>query len=743
MKKSLPLITFALLCIIESFSQSVGDYRSNADGNWTTLATWQRWNGSAWVAATDYPGQNSGTGNVLIQNGHDITLNVSPANAIGSLTMAPTATGGDDASLNFGTGANYSLTVTGNVSIGDGDVTITPDGTTSRLHSLIIGGGLAITDNNTFDLNNGDDDCNVTFNGTSFTISNTGTLNLNSVTFSNNGTVTISGDINDVAGTMTVNSNCIINPAASITINNGGGTITGSGTLNVTRVGAGDDFINQYDFGTTSLGNMTVNYSGTGAQDISSAVDPYGALETAGSGIKTNSADIVVNGSVTIGTGTTLACAGPGSDDITFGGSWTNNGTFTSSDDLVTFNGTSAQTVGGSSATTFNNFTMNGAGGLTLNNDVNINGVMTFTSGIVTTSSSNILTFNNDATTTGASNSSFVNGPVRKIGNDAFTFPTGKTIGGYHAIGISAPATVTSQFTAEYFQNDPITLGPISGSSSISTLSTCDYWSLSRDVGTSNVNVTLFWNYSVSTQSCAYNPTGSLVCNLNGSTEWDNVTTSSVAGGSTTSSGSVTRNAVATYNFFTIGNGTGDASLPVKFGDIRGYVKGNGVQLDWSVHTEENVTHYEVERSADGRTFTVAGQVAAQKRPGTIDYSFFDAGAAPGNNFYRIKNVDLDGRYSYSVIIRVTVGKSSGIFTVYPNPVSGNHISLQAPELDKGAYMIRIFNNSGQQVYQRSFSHNGGAVNQTIPLPHHMQKGIYSLQLLNGETKLIRNFVLQ
>ena len=47
-------------------AQTIGDYRSVASGNWTALATWQYYNGNAWVAATAYPGQNTGIQNVSI-----------------------------------------------------------------------------------------------------------------------------------------------------------------------------------------------------------------------------------------------------------------------------------------------------------------------------------------------------------------------------------------------------------------------------------------------------------------------------------------------------------------------------------------------------------------------------------------------------------------------------------------------------------------------------------------------------
>lgn len=74
-----------------TYSQNIGDYRSAGTGNWGTLSTWQRWNGTAWVtptAAEGYPGQYYSPTNVTIQNGHTITLNVYPSYNLGNLTIS-------------------------------------------------------------------------------------------------------------------------------------------------------------------------------------------------------------------------------------------------------------------------------------------------------------------------------------------------------------------------------------------------------------------------------------------------------------------------------------------------------------------------------------------------------------------------------------------------------------------------------------------------------------------------------
>jgi hypothetical protein len=183
--------------------------------------------------------------------------------------------------------------------------------------------------------------------------------------------------------------------------------------------------------------------------------------------------------------------------------------------------------------------------------------------------------------------------------------------------------------------------------------------------------------------------------------------------------------------------------LPVKFGDIKGFEKDKGVQIEWNVYSEINVVKYEIERSSDGVSFAAAGSVTASNQDGELFYSWYDAAPSTGNNYYRIRNVDIDGKSSYSTIVRINLSNQQAGFSLYPNPASGNHISIQATGLQKGEYKIEIFNTAGQRVYGKQFNHAGGTINQSIELPAVLQKGIYNLQLTSTSSKLAKQFLVQ
>ncbi len=179
------LTTAFFFTSINVSAQSVGDYRSNATSmNWNAASSWQRWNGSTWVSnpSQGYPGQNTGTGAVTIQNGHSVVLNVSPSQNIGSLAIGS----GSSGSLVFGNNnSNRSLSVSGNVTINNGG-SLTTVGNGGN--NLDVAGNLI--NNGTLDFNTGSSSADITFNGSdNQQLSGSGsTTDLNTVNIDNAGT---------------------------------------------------------------------------------------------------------------------------------------------------------------------------------------------------------------------------------------------------------------------------------------------------------------------------------------------------------------------------------------------------------------------------------------------------------------------------------------------------------------------------------------------------------------------------
>ena len=83
------LLVLIFFAVSVSHAQSIGDYSSAANANWASASTWQTYNGTAWVAATTYPGQNAGTYSVTIVAGNTVSIPQTgiSTNAMGNLTI--------------------------------------------------------------------------------------------------------------------------------------------------------------------------------------------------------------------------------------------------------------------------------------------------------------------------------------------------------------------------------------------------------------------------------------------------------------------------------------------------------------------------------------------------------------------------------------------------------------------------------------------------------------------------------
>ncbi len=180
----------------------------------------------------------------------------------------------------------------------------------------------------------------------------------------------------------------------------------------------------------------------------------------------------------------------------------------------------------GSNRIKINNLFMENGAETRLDQTVEINNSLVFDNGSnkINTTSTNLLILNDGATVTRdpANNRGFINGPVKKIGNQAFTFPVGKyefQYGGdnYGPITISAPASATDEFTAEYFHHNPGTDGYDTSlySPGFGGISGKEYWTLTRNNGNTDVNVTL--SYDSARSGIAYLANLMQVAGWNGS----------------------------------------------------------------------------------------------------------------------------------------------------------------------------------------------------------------------------------
>jgi hypothetical protein len=195
-----------------------------------------------------------------------------------------------------------------------------------------------------------------------------------------------------------------------------------------------------------------------------------------------------------------------------------------------------------------------GGSSLTLNDELQISGSLTFTSGYIVSATTKLLKFLNAATATAFSNSSYTSGPVSKVGNQAFIFPIGDGFIGIQTAAISAPTNATDEFRAQYFAssaNPTYNTSSIAGT--LNKVSSQEYWLVDRLVGTSDVFVTLEYgaprgvaNSNVQTDLRVARWSGTVWAN-----EGNSATTGTIVEGTVTSAAAIT-----SFSPFTIGSTT-------------------------------------------------------------------------------------------------------------------------------------------------------------------------------------------
>jgi hypothetical protein len=137
-----------------------------------------------------------------------------------------------------------------------------------------------------------------------------------------------------------------------------------------------------------------------------------------------------------------------------------------------------------------------------------------------------------------------------------------------------------------------------------------------------------------------------------------------------------------------------------------------------------NVSHYDVERSSDGVTFTKIGQVSAQ---GESVYNFVDATATKGVYYYKVRNVDFDGAYKYTGIVRVNFGSQVSKIKLYPVP-AGDYVYVQHEKAPSRG-IVKLVTIDGRVLQRIQTVPNSM---QTSIITTNLKPGLYIVQYENG-----------
>lgn len=328
----------------------------------------------------------------------------------------------------------------------------------------------------------------------------------------------------------------------------------------------------------------------------------------------------------------------------------------------------------------------------------------------------------------------YVDGFVGKAGTAPFTYPLGATPAGsaggpspagsplYSPITLSNPGGSTLRYVAG--ASAPPGRGSFAvqgGGLQLTNVSTKEYYPLYAPVGGGlNTSITLpYTNFGPA--GYVGSPAQLTVAGFDGS-RWVNLSTTPTNGimASTVTVTVLAGTDLSAYQALALASTSAANPLPVELSAFTASAQGNAcVRLAWTTAAEKNSDRFEVERSIDGTRFERTGTVAAGGGSVPRSYALVDnkLPTGPTDLYYRLRQVDLDGTFSYSPVRTVQLNKAA-IWTLYPNPANGPVRVLGAPA---GA-QLQVFDVTGRRIAAAIAGADGTA---ELALPQGLAAGTY------------------
>jgi len=183
---------------------------------------------------------------------------------------------------------------------------------------------------------------------------------------------------------------------------------------------------------------------------------------------------------------------------------------------------------------------------------------------------------------------------------------------------------------------------------------------------------------------------------------------------------------------------TGLTILPVTLAKFDAAILNNTTRLNWLTAAENNNRGFDIERSANGTDFTKIGFVASKAPDGNsklpLQYQFDDKNMSAGKQFYRLKQIDKDGKITLSDVRWVEKGNHAGFAaTLRSNPIT-EQVSVRINSLEKGNVMITLVNASGAVLISANRDLESGENLVNLPA-NNLPKGVYFVTVRDNHNR--------
>lgn len=175
--------------------------------------------------------------------------------------------------------------------------------------------------------------------------------------------------------------------------------------------------------------------------------------------------------------------------------------------------------------------------------------------------------------------------------------------------------------------------------------------------------------------------------------------------------------------------------VPLELTKFTGQQQGEVIKLNWTTENEINVSHFEIQRSADGTSFEKIGTVSSRFLSTATDYDFIDASPVKGMNFYRLKQFDKDGQFKYSPIVPVLFNFSIvKEIKINPNPVN-SQLNMVLILSENASLVYKIYTAEGREVKAVTASVIAGRNTISTDVSN-FAAGTYMLVIINNDERI-------
>ncbi len=379
------------------------------------------------------------------------------------------------------------------------------------------------------------------------------------------------------------------------------------------------------------------------------------------------------------------------------------------------------------------------SGNVYLTDTLTLSGKLGLRQGELVSDSARLLIMNPNTTVYGGSESSYVNGEMLKVGNQSFIFPLGAH-GVYYPVAISTPGSPADKVKAGFYAGSPFEeLVKKKRSQEVDKLPDCGYWKMERIYGNTPLNYTLCWD-SVNDCKIAYYE--DLVMLKKGVEQWENLGGILHQGERSRGTFSNEHSAV-NPKVLILGSVLGTHPYAFQLFNF------DAVEIDslrakvrWTTTVMPGNSYFEIEKSTDGTYFdwlsTVNDTTSVLK---TTAHEIIDPNPVIGTNYYRLRQYNLDGLYTVSGVIALTLGEEPKL-TVFPNPITKGTLTLAFSEPQFGGVELELIDLNAKRMLLQIATLSNEKNHATLNLTNLVPAGTYVLRVISTSKVFVQKVIV-